>query len=61
MKKYYAIKKQGNKEELLEEMTAKNLTEARRAATQKYLTSVVLSGTAQLVVVGEAGYKEYHR
>lgn len=59
---YYVIKKdyKTGKEELIEIMKASNEKEARRNATSKYI-DIVTSGTYNLIVVGKAGYDQYHR
>lgn len=61
-KDYYVIKKdsKSGKEELLEIMKASNEKEARKSATSKYM-DIITSGTHNLIVVGKAGFEQYHK
>lgn len=62
MKKYYIIKKDRNtgNETILETVSKKNLTEARKYATSTYFFNIDVF-TEELIVVGESGYKQYHK
>jgi hypothetical protein len=62
MRKYYILVKdvKNNKVELIEIIDAKNVKEARKYATEKYM-KIVVSGTHQLIVVGKSGYEQYYK
>ena len=62
MRKYYILVKdvKNNKVELVEIIDAKNVKEAKKYATKKYM-KIVVSGTHQLVVVGKSGYEQYYK
>lgn len=60
MAKYYVLKKEAGKHQLLEVLEAKTLTEARKTAVTKHL-NIVLSTQTQLIVVGKAGYEQYYK
>ncbi|MGI5986165.1 MAG: hypothetical protein ACOX7O_09980 [Oscillospiraceae bacterium] len=61
MKNYYVIEKNARtgREMLITVFKCKNLTEARKDATQRFYRS--LPEGYQLIVVGETGYKQYHK
>jgi hypothetical protein len=62
MRKYYILVKdvKNNKVELIEIIDAKNVKEARKYATEKYM-KIVVSGTHQLIVVGKLGYEQHYK
>ena len=62
MKTYYILVKdmKNDEVELVEVIDAKNVKEARKYATKKYM-KIVVSGTHQLIVVGKSGYDQYYK
>ena len=65
MAKYYILTQNIKTEEnkLIETINANSLAEARNYASKKHIgiiTSVIETGE-KLVVVGEAGYKQYYK
>lgn len=58
MAKYYVLKREAGKTQLLETIEAKNVIKAQKEAVKKYM-DVVLSTQTQLIVVGESGYVYY--
>lgn len=62
MRKYYILVKDMKNDEIevAEVIDAKNVKEARKYATKKYI-KIVVSGTHQLIVVGKSGYEQYYK
>jgi len=62
MRKYYILVKdmKNDEVELAEVIDMKNVKEAKKYATKKYI-KIVVSGTHQLIVVGRSGYEQYYK
>lgn len=63
MKKFYIIKKTvtTGKLALMEEVSKKNLKEAKSYATTTYFFNKVDPTKEQLIVVGESGFNQYYK